>query len=179
MSAAVIQQNPPARQSGASGYALARAQGKCHVCGIDITPGQKLIAALRESPAALDRLDVCGACWPGFDRHSLLGFWQMVMPQPNAKKQVFVDDDVLCELFERLADASEIEKINFRFVLGLILMRKRRLVYESSRLEDGKDIWSMRFRGREEKLDLLNPHLDEQHMAGVSAQLGEILSGDF
>jgi hypothetical protein len=135
------------------------------------------MAALRETPAALERVDVCLQCWPDFDKNGLLGFWQTVMPQSTAKKKVFIDDDVLCDLFERLADAAEPAKINFRFVLGLILMRKRRIVYESTRVDSGgAEIWSVRFRGREDKLDLLNPRLNEQQVAEVSTQLGEILN---
>jgi hypothetical protein len=42
-------------------------------------------------------------------------------------------------LFERLGEATEATKLNFRFVLGLILMRKRRIVYETSRVEEGKE----------------------------------------
>ena len=46
------------------------------------------------------------------------------MPKGEQKKKIFVDDQVLCEIFERLADTTEPPKLNFRFVLGLILMRK-------------------------------------------------------
>ena len=48
------------------------------------------------------------------------------------------------------------------------------LVYDNSRTEDGKDIWVLHFKGREEKLDLLNPKLDESQMMEVSQQLGQI-----
>ena len=75
-------------------------------------------------------------------------------------------------------DAVEPAKLNFRFVLGLILMRKRRIVYESTRHENAAEIWSVRFKGREELMDLVNPRLDEQKMGELSSQLGEILSGD-
>jgi hypothetical protein len=162
----------------AAGYALAKAQGKCHVCGKEIAAGQKLMAAVRDTPAMLERLDICTECWEGFDRCGLLGFWQTSVPSAAAKKHIFIDDEVLCDLFERLGDASEAAKLNFRFVLGLILMRKRRIVYESSRVEGEKEFWSVRFRGREERLDLLNPRLSEQQVAEVSTQLGEILSAD-
>ena len=137
-----------------------------------------MLAALRETPLALERLDICDACSAKFERTGLLGFWQSTMHPPTVKKQVFVDDDVLCELFERLATVEEPAKINFRFVLGLILMRKRRVVYESTRQESGKEIWTMHFKGREEKMDLVNPRLDEQQVTEVSTQLGEILNGD-
>lgn len=162
----------------AGGYSIARAEGKCHICGRAIVEGEKMLAALRETPMAIERLDICAGCAGAFDRAGLLGFWQSTMHPPTVKKNVFVDDDVLCELFERLATAEEAAKINFRFVLGLILMRKRRIVYESTRHDGDKEIWTMYFKGREEKMDLINPRLDEQQVSEVSTQLGEILNGD-
>jgi hypothetical protein len=168
----------PQKPVGSAIYAVAKAQGKCHVCARDILPGEKLMAGLRETPAALERLDICPACWEKFDRAGLLGFWQNTMPQPSAKKPIFIDDGVLCELFERLADTTEPAKLNFRFVLGLILMRKRYLVYESTRVADGKEIWSVRFKNREDRLDLFDPKLTDQQIGEVSSQLGEILNGD-
>ena len=167
-----------AKPAGGGGYAIAKAEAKCRVCGRAIAVGEKLMAALRETPAALERVDVCAGCWSGFDKAGLLGYWQTTMHPPTAKKNVFVDDDVLCELFERLGQAVDPAKVNFRFVLGLILMRKRRIVYESTRHEAEKEIWSVRFKGREELLDLLNPRLNEQQVGEVSLQLGEILNGD-
>jgi hypothetical protein len=160
-----------------SGYALGRGQGKCQACGKQIAAGQKLMAAVRDA-AVLERLEICTDCWGSFDRAGLLGFWQATAPSESAPQRLFVDDDVLCDLFERLGEATEAGKLNFRFVLGLILMRKRRIVYESSRAEGERELWSVRFRGREEKLDLLNPRLTEQQVSEVSTQLGEILCAD-
>jgi len=87
-----------------------------------------------------------------------------------------VDDEVLCTLFERLADTSEPAKVNFRFVLGLILMRKRIVLFETSRQEEGRDVWVVRLKGREDRLDLVDPKLTESQVADVSQQLGEILN---
>jgi hypothetical protein len=168
----------PAKPFGSPTYAIARPEGKCNVCARPIVPAEKMMAALRETPLAMERLDVCPTCWEGFNHDGLLGFWQTTMHQPTAKKKVFVDDEVLCELFERLAEVAEPAKLNFRFVLGLVLMRKRRIVYETSRTEEGREIWMVRFKGKEEIMDLLNPRLDEQQVAEVSNQLGEILNGD-
>ena len=102
------------------------------------------------------------------------------MPRHEAKKKLFVDDEVLCQLFERLSDVQEPAKLNFRFVLGLILMRKRMLIYETTRHEGGegndRELWTVRFKGREDRLDLLNPRLTEEQVGEVSQQLGEILN---
>jgi hypothetical protein len=157
-------------------YEVARAAGVCTVTQAPIEPGQKFIAALRETEIGLERLDICLDAWPGFARDRILAFWQATMPQPQAKKKLFVDDQVLCELLERLDGASEPLKINFRFVLALILMRKRLVVYESSRVENEQELWTVRFRGRDQLLDLVNPRLDEQQILEVSGQLSEILN---
>jgi hypothetical protein len=165
-----------ASKPGVSGYQVNRPRGQCVICQKAIEPGQKLMAALRETPEGFERLDVDVECWEKFDRANLLGFWKTTMPQASEKKKVFVDDEVLCGLFERLADATEPAKLNFRFVLGLILMRKRMLVYERSRKENEGEIWSVRFKGREDLLDLLDPRLSEEQVMDVSRQLGEILN---
>jgi hypothetical protein len=157
-------------------YEVGRPIGRCCVCSAELPAGTKIMAALRETPQGFERLDVSLDCWPQFERKDLLAFWQTVIPQHEAKKKLFVDDGVLCELFERLKDTTEPSKLNFRFVLGLILMRKRMLVYESSREEGGHDLWTVRFKGNEVRMDLLNPRLDEQQVTDVSQQLGQILN---
>jgi hypothetical protein len=162
--------------SPTTGYDVARARGQCVVCQTPIAPQQSLMAALKETPIGFERLDLCLNCWPDFDKTDLIGFWKSAMPLVEQKKRLFVDDEVLCQLFERLADASEPAKLNFRFVLGLILMRKRLIVYESSRNEEGKELWQVRFKGKEDLMDLLNPNLDEVQVQEVSNQLGEILN---
>jgi hypothetical protein len=174
--AAATPANTPTNKSQGSGYEVARPLGKCHVTGVDILPGDKFMAALRETPAGFERVDVSTSAWPEFDQKDVVGFWQATMPHHEQKKKLFVDDEVLCDLFERLRDTEEPAKLNFRFVLGLILMRKKMLVYDNSRDEDGKDIWVMHFKGRQDKLDLLNPRLDEQKTLEVSQQLGQILN---
>jgi hypothetical protein len=167
-------QTKPATQS--SGYDVGRPGGKCAISGAPIAKDEKFIAALRETPTGFERLDISLACWEQFDKKGVIAFWKTTMPRAEAKKKLFVDDEVLCSLFERLADTTEPSKLNFRFVLGLILMRKRMLVYESTRKEADREIWVMRFRGREDKMDLLNPQLTEEQVQDVSRQLGEILN---
>ena len=168
----------PMKAATQSGYEVARPQGRCCVSDRVIAPDEKFMTALRETAHGLERVDVCIECWDQFDRKDLLAFWQAVMPHPEQqKKKLFVDDSVLSDLFERLAGVTEPAKVNFRFVLGLILMRKRMLNYDTTRFEtDGREIWSVRLKGRDDQMDLLNPRLDEQQMVEVSQQLNQILS---
>ena len=158
------------------GYDVPQPAGVCAITGRQIQPGEKFYAVVRETPTGLERLDVSPEAWAEFDRRDLLGFWQTTMPRAEQKpKKLFVDDEVLCTLFERLADTGEPAKLNFRFVLGLILMRKRIVLYEATRQEEGRDVWVVRLKGREDRLDLVDPKLTEAQVAEVSQQLGDIL----
>ncbi|HEX4125391.1 MAG TPA: hypothetical protein VHY37_11740 [Tepidisphaeraceae bacterium] len=164
-----------------TGLHVPRAHGICGHCQHTISPGEKFTAALRETPQGFERLDLCAECRKqngpgGFDPAELLCYWQTVMPAPaQQKKNLLVDDEVLCTLFERLGEATEPVKVQFRFVLGLILMRKRLVIYESTRHDADKDIWLVHMKGSQSTLELIDPKLSEQQVSEVS-QLGQILS---
>jgi len=155
---------------------IPRAAGTCLVSARAIAPGEKYFAAVRETPVGIERLDISPECWGGFAKDDLLAYWQTIMPKADQKKKLLVDDEVLCTLFERLADATEPVKIHFRFVLGLILMRRRLVIYEETRHDDGKDTWIVRMKGKDHRLELIDPKMNEQQVAEVSQQLGQILN---
>lgn len=160
-----------------TGYDVQKPIGVCAVTGQAIEPGEKFMTALRETPLGFERIDVALPAWEQFDRKDVVAYWHTSMPTAHqAKRKLFVDDAVLTDLFERLTDVAEPAKVNFRFVLGLILMRKKLLSYESSSTRDGREVWLMKPKGRDETLELLNPHLNEEQVKDVSTQLGEILN---
>ena len=101
------------------------------------------------------------------------------MPDPDKKKDIFIDDEMLMVFFERLAEETDQEKINFRFVLTLILMRKRKLKYDSSQIKDGNEVWTLRVTGGKGRMvDVVNPQLAEDQIAELSTQMGQILQMD-
>jgi hypothetical protein len=165
----------PAKQGS---YEIGRPAGKCAVSGADIAPGEKFMAALRETPQGFERIDVAHSAWQQFDKNDLVAFWQAVMPESNKAKKLLVDDTVLCELFERLADVQEPAKVSFRFVLGLILMRKRLLNYETSRHEKDRDVWTVKLKGRDSTCEMVDPRLTEDQLGEVTQQIGQILNSE-
>jgi len=59
------------------------------------------------------------------------------------------------------------------------LMRKRRLKYDSSKVEDDKEIWRLRIVGSDKEfVEVINPNLDEEQIGQLSSQIGEILRVD-
>lgn len=165
-------------------YPIGRPHGVCFVSARPIEPGEPYVAALRETPDGFERLEFTApawAEWPDLQKASLLAFWRTKMPSgpsDQEKRRLLVDDEILAELFRRLADVSEPEKLAFRFMLGLILMRKKKLVFEGSRRDGaGPEIWRVRFRKEDDVVEMIDPKLNEQQLEEVGRQVGQILHG--
>ena len=151
--------------------------GQCSGSGKKIEYGEEYFAALVETDQGLARRDFC-ADYRQAKSPDVFCHWKTKLPRPDQKKHIFVDDEMLMAFFERLEQEREQEKINFRFVLALILMRKRRLKYDSSETQDNKEIWRLRVVGGKETVEVINPHLDEEQIKQLSSQLSEILQVD-
>ena len=151
-----------------------RPLGQCAGSGKRIEPGQEYFAALAETTEGLERRDFCEEFWQQ-NTPDVYCFWKTKMPLPNQKKKMFIDDDMLMAFFERLGTETDQEKINFRFVLTLVLMRKRKLKYDNSRTEDGKEIWQLKVTAQQRTVEVVNPNLTEDKIEELSSQVGQIL----
>jgi hypothetical protein len=151
--------------------------GQCCVTGRAIEPGEEYYATLVQTEQGFARRDFCAEYWTQH-KPTVFCYWKTKLPSPDQKKHLFIDDDMLMAFFERLGTETEQEKVNFRFVLALVLMRRRRLKYDSSKMNDGKDIWRLRITGTQDFVEVVNPNLGEQQVAQLTTQIGEILQGE-
>jgi hypothetical protein len=198
---------------------VGRASGTCAACGVELTPGMECWAALCDrppepraepasepekgkkaaepvAPSPFVRIDFGVKCWDegkrpgdGGQPMTMFSFWKTTVPTPQHKKKLLVDDSVLVDVFQRMEGKNEPQEVRFRFVLALILMRKRLLKYEgmeeaqkqeaSSQEQEGTkapEVWRMVPRGSEAAVQVINPHLTEEQIAEVSQQLSAILA---
>ena len=158
-------------------YEIARASGVCGACGRELAAGEEFVVVLHDRGETLEREDLCSGCWAGRaeGEPSAFSVWRARVPTPDEPKRQFVSNEVLLECFERLEGDQAPGKINFRFVLALMLMRKRLLVYDASEAdEEGRDIWTMHLKADARPVRVIHPDLDEGQMAEVTAQLGAV-----
>ncbi len=187
-------------------YQVARPTGVCAASGNPLEPGSTCVAALCERSEdaenaenaeneGFERLDYTLEAWEAGARpERLFSFWKTVVAEPGARRRLFVDDEVLVDLFVRLADETQPRRVAFRFVLALILMRKKLLRFAgrkaAAREAAGNDAagprapeqWLMRLRGsapEDPPIEVANPHLDDDDVRELTAQLGEILQSEF
>jgi hypothetical protein len=159
-------------------WEIKKTLGQCAGTGRAFATDEEYFSALVETPEGFQRRDFCAEYW-NEQKPAVYCFWKTRMPSSDQKKRVFVDDEMLMSFFDRLAEESEKEKVNFRFVLTLILMRKRRLKYDGCAFEDDREVWTVKVTGQDRVEKVVNPHLAEDQIESLSAQMGQILQADF
>ncbi len=165
-------------------YHVARPTGVCAVTGRPLNPGTGYVATLCERPQdeGFDRKDLSLEAWEAGQRpERLFSFWKTTVAPAGERARLLVDDEVLLDLFERLADDARPQRVAFRFVLALILMRKRRLRFRGRSGEGESERWLLTARGADPKLppiEVVNPQLLDEDVRELTAQLSEILRSE-
>ncbi len=176
-------------------YTIGSSTRRCAATERELGTGERFVAALVQHPEEelFVRVDFCERAWNEGSRPArplvLYGFWRGLVPDPTAKKRLLIDDQSLVELFEQSGEsieveggegASEKERLAFRFVLSLILLRKRLLVQEGSR----GTTMLVRQRGVPKPpegpalMEVADPGLNAGTIAKVTGMLGAVISGE-
>lgn len=152
--------------------------GTCSVTGRTLAEGEEFFTALFEEGDSFRRVDYSTEAWSGPPEGAFCFFRTQVPRKEQKSKRLLVDDEMLVNFFERLEGERQPIRMQFRFVLAMILMRKRLLKYVDSSTSDGKELWRLK-RPKEEKVhEVLNPRLTDEEIEAVSRELTAILSGD-
>ena len=175
---------------GDSSYKLGRFTGVCAATDRTLEPGTECIACLCE-PAEADiaegslglvRLEYSIEAWDSGARpQELFSWWKTRIPEHDGPRRVLVDDDALLDLFDRLGSEDDDRRQGFRWVLGLVLVRKKLLRLEGSARTDQGDVFLLRRRGTDPELppiEMLDPKLDEDDARKIADELGEIMASD-
>lgn len=175
-------------------YQIARPTGRCAATDRVLEPGSSCVASLceREGEEGFERRDFSTESWDkGHRPPGLYSYWKAVVPHPDDKPRLVIDEAVLMELFERLATDERPQRVAFRFVLGLILMRKKHLKFvgrEAAGESNAMEYWLLQPRGAASggagadpappPLRLANPQLSDDDVRSLIEQLSEILQGE-
>jgi hypothetical protein len=159
-----------------SDYEVSRPIGKCSVTGRVFSEGESFFSALFETPQGFERRDFAADEWHGAPDGALCHF-QTRLPKRDEPKRTFVDDEALISFFLALAKSEEAIKIQFRFVLSLILMRKRLVKYERTIREGDAEWWEVRLMRDKSTHRVMNPSLAEHEIHNLTQELQVVLAG--
>ena len=101
------------------------------------------------------------------------------MPEVRTQQRILVGDDVLIDLLERLEGEEQPKRQAFRFVIALVLLRKRLVRFERREETPEGVIWHLSGRGEvPDTWTVLDPGLGDDDIVDLHEQLGEVLQGD-
>lgn len=104
---------------------------KCTATDRLFEAGETFFSALVSQGASVVRYDYARDAWPG-PPEGCIGWWKSVVPDVRSGRVHWAPNDVMLHYFEQIAENPE--KLDVRYVLALLLIRRRVL-----RLEEHDD----------------------------------------
>jgi len=99
----------------------------CSVSRRELKSGETFFSVLFGESGGVRRLDYAAENWTGPPTNAT-GWWKSTVPVLNEKKVRLAPNEILLELFEQLDDQPD--KLDVRYVLTLLLIRRRQFRYE-------------------------------------------------
>ncbi|NUQ16552.1 MAG: hypothetical protein HUU33_14665 [Flavobacteriales bacterium] len=154
-------------------YDVQRFTRHCAVTGRELVEGEQFYSALVRRGADLERLDYSQEGWQGAPADAV-GWWKSQVPSRDQKKAQLAPGEVLLDLFLSLAD--EPDKQDMRFVLALLLVRRRVLRLEQTVTDEQGIETLVLCSPRDETLHRVASVLpDERREAEIQAELSRLL----
>jgi hypothetical protein len=147
---------------------------RCAITGRELQPGERFYTALLEDGDTFQRKDYCSEAWQG-PPPGTFSFWSGRVPAEQGNRRPPIDDELLLDCFQRLEGQTDPARVNFRFVLALLLMRRKRLKFEDARREQAHEVLILRCTRTGATSEVVNPQLTEEAMAAVQDEVFRVL----
>ncbi|MFK7883090.1 MAG: hypothetical protein AB8F26_02765 [Phycisphaerales bacterium] len=161
-------------------YEIVRKEDSCAATGRAFAPGDKQVAVLVELPdsESLSRLVFSAEAWDGGARPeapaALFGYWRRIAGEEKKQADPMMSPDELFDLFEQLGESDQPRQISFRYLLALLLMRKRRLMYDGA-IPGDSACFRVKARPGGQLYEVVDPQMDESAVAEATEELGRVM----
>jgi len=141
-----------------------------------LKPGDVFFSVLELQDDKFLRNDYCVEAWPG-PPEDCLGWWRSRVPTGDETKPRLAPTDVMLNLFVALAE--RVEDQEFRYLLGLLLLRRRVLRRDDSKRDDtGREVLVLHCRRRDEQYELVVAEPDAEQAKQLQQRMIDLLYGD-
>lgn len=153
-------------------------QGPTRVCaatGRALAPGERFYAILTDEAGKFVRRDFAADAWAG-PPAGVVAYWAGRVPASDRPRKPTFNDELLLDCFHHLAGTTEPDRVNFRFVVALLLMRRRRLKFEDARRNpDGSAVLVVRDAKTGARHEVADPRLAAAEVEAVQAEVFHVL----
>ncbi len=147
---------------------------RCAATGRELRPGEKFFSALIEEGDHFLRQDFSGEGWQG-PPQGAFGFWAGLVPSGDDRHKPRFDDDLLFDCFQRLEGRDDPGRVNFRYVVALLLLRRKRFKFEQTVKDGDQEKICLRCTRSGESFQVVNPRLNPEEMNQVREEVFKVL----
>ena len=158
-------------------YQIQTSTRRCAATGRELRPGEHYFSVLLDEGGNLTRKDYSGEAWQGPPTDAF-SFWQGRLPTGSAPRRPPIDDETLVECFGRLEGQLEPSRLSFRYVLALLLVRRRRFRLEDTRGDAGRQVLLVRCGRTGQRHEVLDPALGDAELEAVQDDVFRVLGWD-
>ena len=147
----------------------------CAVTGQELKPGERIYGALFDEAGKFVRKDYSEGAWSG-PIPGAVAFWAGRIPSARSPRKPIFNDKLLLDCFDHLTGATEPNRLQFRYVVALLLLRRKKLKFEDAqRKPDGSDALILRDGRTNQRLEVIDPKLTEEQIAAVQDEVFQVL----
>jgi hypothetical protein len=147
----------------------------CAATGRPLRPGDRYYGVLALDGSRFIRQEYSTEGWAG-PPQGAFGHWAGRVPTSlDAQRRPPIDDEMLVDCFQRLDGAAEPEKLNFRYVVALLLMRRKRFKFDDVMKDASGESLVVRDTRSGVKHTVVDPGLTEEQMKGAQDEVFQVL----
>ena len=150
-------------------------QESCGICEEPLAPDGEFLTSLRITDEGFSRFDLHPDCDAGGDALAVWRWTRAKDLRPDSRR---LDLGFLSEFFKRLDGREEEHSHRVRWIVGLLLLRKKILVLTERSVRDDAEVLHLSFRKSEKVYDVVDPNLDAEAMSSIEDDLSKIFNLD-
>lgn len=138
--------------------------------------GEVYYSALKEDGEGFSRLDFSSDAWEKEEKDVFFSFWKTRArePEEDKRRKLVIDIEAFYTFFSSLEDAKDDSKALFKYLVALILTRKRVFRLDEIEKSPDGDYLLLYNRRSEKELRILSPDATDEQLAEVQENLNQI-----
>lgn len=146
----------------------------CTATGRELKPGERVFSVLRDDAGQFVRQDYASEAWPGPPENAV-AWWAGRVLEAGKRAKPVINDDLLVDCFEHLTETSDPGRLRFRYVVALLLMRRKRFKFEDASKKDDRELMVVRDVKAGRKHEIVDPLMTEPEMDSVRDEVFRVL----
>ncbi|MDD5557585.1 MAG: hypothetical protein PHN82_10120 [bacterium] len=168
----------------AAEWSVLKRARRCLACGTPFADGDGYSSVLLEGGEELAREDYCAACWGGLaagKRDGCLSCWRgRFREEPAKAREEAIGGTAAERLLRRYAESAEPAHVNLRYILAVMLERRKKLIPRDTIVEGGggRRIIVYEFAGSGESILVEDPGIGLSQAREVQEQIRSLLDAE-